>query len=242
MSVQAENGNNTKLQSGFRSTVDLLASFAMIGAAIVLVWRVLSPAPQGAVAPRPELVVPDTPVELLQRPAIGGQNAQVVLLTVSEFQCPFCAKFATETFPELRTRYVDPGRVLVAFRHLPLQMHQFAREAAEVAECAERRGTFWRLHDLLFTQQKELSSVTIRASAASLGVSEEVVNECKSNGVGSVVDADMKWAKDLNVNGTPAFFFGLRDAAGKMLVKEAFSGARPLEAFVEVLERLLKAR
>jgi hypothetical protein len=77
----------------------------------------------------------------------------------SEFQCPFCAKFAANIFPELTTKYVDTGRVLVSFRHFPLeQIHPQALQAAQAAECAHLQGRFAKMHDLLFEVSPRLQS------------------------------------------------------------------------------------
>jgi len=75
--------------------------------------------------------------------AVGAQpGAPVEVVLYSDFQCPFCGRFVQETFSDLRTAYVDVGKVQVAFRHVPLPIHDRAERAAEAAECAATQGKF----------------------------------------------------------------------------------------------------
>src|SRR5436309_3250825 len=89
----------------------------------------------------------ETPrVSSLERaPLLGNHGAKVAILEYSDFECPFCAEFEKETWPRLKEQYIDTGRVLVAFRHLPLAAHRHANRAAIDAACAARQGRFWEM-------------------------------------------------------------------------------------------------
>jgi protein-disulfide isomerase len=89
---------------------------------------------------------------------MGPASAPITVVEFSDFQCPFCARFA-QTLRELQARH--PGRVQVLYRHYPLQsIHPYATAAAVASECAGRQGRFGQLHDLMFAQQ---DSVGVRA-------------------------------------------------------------------------------
>src|SRR5699024_5603667 len=51
--------------------------------------------------------------------AIGDVDAPVVLIDYSDFQCPFCGKFARDTAPELIDEYVDEGILRIEWRDFP---------------------------------------------------------------------------------------------------------------------------
>lgn len=87
-------------------------------------------------------------------PTLGNKNAAVTLVEFSDFQCPFCGQFYTQTEAQLRKDYVDSGKVQFVYRQFPLtQIHPNAEGAAEASECANEQGKFWQYHDLLFQTQ-----------------------------------------------------------------------------------------
>src|SRR5690606_14908791 len=88
------------------------------------------------------------------RPAIGPSSAPVTIVEFSDFQCPFCSR-AQPTLLELQKRY--PSDVRIVFRHLPLDFHNQAFDAAVAAEAAHEQGRFDTYHRLLFENQKALS-------------------------------------------------------------------------------------
>jgi protein-disulfide isomerase len=68
---------------------------------------------------------------------LGSARAPVALIVYSDFECPFCGRFARETLVRLEEVYVRTGRLTIAFRHFPLQRrHPRAVQAAQAAECA----------------------------------------------------------------------------------------------------------
>jgi len=221
-----------------RTGIDLLASLSMIGVAVFLVWRALAPQ-QPANPTRHEITIPSKSVPIAGRLTRGSPEAKVGFIVVSEFECPFCAKFARETLPEIDAKYIETGKVLLMFRHFPLEMHRFAQEAAEVAECAGRQGRFWPLHETLFGAAAKLTTEVIQGAVETVGLDALALKACRKTDVGGIIGADAAWAKGLNVVGTPSFLFGVRRADGTLKIVEAFSGARPLPSFTEVLDRLL---
>ena len=82
------------------------------------------------------------PVTIAGAAGIGPLGAQAVMIEFSDFQCPFCGRFAGETLPVLKKSYVDAGKLRIVFRHLPLAMHANAAKAAQSANCAARDNRF----------------------------------------------------------------------------------------------------
>lgn len=164
----------------------------------------------------------------------------VVTLEFSDFQCPFCSRFTLTTFPELQSEYLNTGKVLLAFRHLPLdQIHPNAREAAEAAECAGRQGKFWELHDTLFLDPNRLSRDDIQGYAAAVGLRQPDFGRCLDGEASGRVAADVAEAMKLQVYGTPAFLLGVLESDGRLRVMERMSGAQQIGPFRAVLDRLL---
>lgn len=140
-----------------RSVLDVLTSITLIAAAVTLIYKNTA----GGSA-RAEMEVPSTPLSIQGAQLRGSKGARAVMIMYSDFQCPFCARFAKEVFPQIEQRYVATGSVALAFRHLPLPIHPQALQAAAVAECAGRQGKFWEMHDRLFAETS-LNADTLNA-------------------------------------------------------------------------------
>ena len=80
----------------------------------------------------------------------GDPDAELVVIEISDFQCPYCRRHVRETQPAIDEAYVETGKVMWVFKHMPLQNHLQATAAAAAAECAGEQGAFWEMHDLLF--------------------------------------------------------------------------------------------
>jgi protein-disulfide isomerase len=84
-----------------------------------------------------------TRLSLAGLPVKGSDSARFGILTLSDFACPFCARFARETLPLVSDKYLKTGEVVLAFRHHPLErIHRDAVKAAVAADCAGDQGRF----------------------------------------------------------------------------------------------------
>ncbi|NQW02964.1 MAG: thioredoxin domain-containing protein [Acidobacteria bacterium] len=187
----------------------------------------------------PPQVLPDEPVSILTAQLKGNLNAKVAVIEFSDFQCPFCASFAQATFPALESQYVATGKVLWAFKHLPLdQIHPSARRAAEAAECGGQEGKFWEMHDQLFLNPRRLEPADLSRYASTVGLNAEQFDRCIAGEASAAVMADVVEATRLRLSGTPAFFLGTVES-GRVTVTEMLSGAKSLQAFQSVIDGLL---
>jgi protein-disulfide isomerase len=70
-------------------------------------------------------------------PAMGEANAPVGIVEFSDYGCPFCARHATQTLPQIVKDYVKTGKVRYFFKDLPVETsHPHAFKEAEAARCA----------------------------------------------------------------------------------------------------------
>ncbi len=147
----------------------------------------------------------------------GNPSAKVVVEDYSDFQCPYCGLFATGPEITLREEYVKPGRILFIFRSYPVVDSFIANGyeshlAALAAYCAGDQDMFWEYHDLLFQNQNgenqgNFNSARLEAFAVQLHLDSLKFNQCLSDQTHlDVLNADIKRANALGVNGTPSFF------------------------------------
>jgi len=85
-------------------------------------------------------------------PTKGDSGAKVTIVEFSDFECPFCVRFYSQTFNQLDEQYIKTGKVKFVFKQFPLtQIHNYAQKAAEATLCAGLQGKFWEMHDKLFS-------------------------------------------------------------------------------------------
>ena len=98
-------------------------------------------------------LAPKTSIENGHLPANGNTTAKVTIVEFSDFECPFCRRYFTETYPQLKKEYIDTGKVVMYYRHYPLPFHPLAQPFAVASECANEQGKFWEYHDKIFQSQ-----------------------------------------------------------------------------------------
>ncbi|PYR49461.1 MAG: hypothetical protein DMF95_12325 [Acidobacteria bacterium] len=99
----------------------------------------------------------------------GNVTARVALVEFSDYECPFCGRYATQSFPEVEREYIDTGKIQYAFIDFPLEsIHPQAVKAAEAALCAGDQGIYWDMHDRLMRNQNARSPSALPTQAAAM--------------------------------------------------------------------------
>lgn len=162
-------------------------------------------------------------------PYIGPEDAPVVIVEFSDFQCPYCTRFRDQTLDTLLDEYGDQIRFV--YRDFPLtQMHQQALGAHIAAECAADQEMFWEMHDAIFDNQNQLDTESLRRYAEDLGLDMDTFNDClEDEAHHDEVLADLTEGQSYGVRGTPSFFIN-----GRPLV-----GAQPFENFQAIIDEEL---
>lgn len=188
----------------------------------------------GRPAPRQKRTFSDVvwKVELSgHEPTLGPKHALVTLVIFTEFQCPFCSRFAP-TVEAIAKKY--PEDVRIVFKHNPLPFHKRALPAAYAAIAAKKQGKFWELAQELFRGQRDLSDEALERYARKVGIKIRPWKKAmKSKRTAAVVKKDQARARLIRARGTPNTYVNGRQARG----------ALKLEAMSELIdEELAKAR
>jgi protein-disulfide isomerase len=168
----------------------------------------------------------------------GDPRARTVVIEFTDFQCQFCGQHARDTFPAIQKEFVDSGKIRWAVRHLPLEIHPAAYEAAKGALCAGEQQRYWPMHERLFAMQHALALPTVTKAADEVGVSRPEFDVCMT-APAPAVEADRAEAKRLGVSSTPTFLIGRVDAEGNVHVKTKVRGANSLVVFREVITKVV---
>ena len=161
-------------------------------------------------------------------PSLGPEDAPIVVVEFSDYQCPFCRRFHDETYQALLDAY--PGQIRFVYRNLPLtSIHPSAMPAAVASLCANDQNAYWDFHEKLFSSET-LDEATYIRYAADLGLNVDTFTECLSSGKhDEFIKQDMDFAINLGVQSTPTFFVnGL-----------AIVGAQPLANFQQIIDKEL---
>lgn len=169
---------------------------------------------------------------------LGSADAPLTIVEFTDLQCPYCARFASETFPALRARYIDTGKVRFTTRDLPMPMHAYAVTAAVAARCAGEQGRYWEYREMLFRGQARLAQAPYESIARHFGLDVERFAACRADGkMEARVQDDLAVARANGISSTPTFVIG-RMIDGEFR-GDAISGAQPIEVYAQRIEALL---
>jgi len=130
---------------------------------------------------------------------------------------------------------------LFVFKHFPLPFHKQAPAAAEAAWCAGRQGKFWEMHERQFGVFNRLQDFDSQAAAREIGVDMALYNACRAGGEAEQqVRADRAEGEKVKVSGTPVFFFGTIGADRRVQVSDTLVGAKSVEEFRLILDKLIR--
>ena len=143
---------------------------------------------------------------------LGNASAPVSWVEFSDFQCPFCGRLYSDAEAQVRTNYINTGKVKLYYRDYPLPFHPNADPAANAARCANEQGKFWQMHDQLFGNQNDWVNLGNASSkfedyAVSLGLNNATFSSCLgSKKYESAIQADEQTGAGYGVQGTPSNF------------------------------------
>lgn len=154
---------------------------------------------------------------------LGNPNAPVTIIEYASLTCGFCMRFHMETWPALKAKYVDTGKVQFIIREFPLD--PLAMGAAMLARCS---GNSWyEMTDMFYRNKEEWAHSstpveTLRQLVARAGMPGERFEEClKDNstfeGLKQVAD---RAKSELGVNSTPTFFINGRKEVGALTLDQ----------------------
>jgi protein-disulfide isomerase len=173
-------------------------------------------------------------------PFRGSAKARVAILEYSDFDCGFCAEFATKIFPQIETNYIKTGKIKFFFRDMPSPEHAFAMFKAKAARCAGEQGKFWEMHDYLFAHQQPMGTGDSEKLAQAVGIDNAKFAAClTSDKYAALVERSLASAEKLRIEGTPAFIIGtLNEDGGFLKAPQVVLGTQTYEFFEKKLDEL----
>lgn len=160
-------------------------------------------------------------------PYIGAEDAPVVIVEFSDFNCTFCNRFYDETLSLVIDTYGD--KIRFVYRDYPI-LAQSSVSAALAAQCAFEQDNFWNYHNILFDNRGNFAREQLIGYAETLGLDAEQFTTCLDNQqYQDEIVADFREAQALGIRGTPSFFIN-----GRFV-----SGAQPFAVFAAAIDEEL---
>ena len=157
----------------------------------------------------------------------GAANAPVTLIEYASMTCPHCASFHETTYPEMKKKYIDTGKIRFIFREFPLDT--LAMAGSMLARCAGKEK-FFPLIETLFAQQKEWVTQKpmqpLLAIARQAGFTQQSFEECLANQQvqNGIEEGRQRAVQRLNVQSTPTFFINGKLFRGTLTIAGAGQG------------------
>ena len=114
--------------------------------------------------------------------AIGNPDSAVTVIEYASFTCPHCASFHTNTFPDLKTNYIDADKINFIYRDVFFD--RFGLWASMMARCDDTK--FFGITDMLYKRQPTWSRAgdsaavvgELRKIGLLAGLSNEQLDAC----------------------------------------------------------------
>jgi protein-disulfide isomerase len=166
-------------------------------------------------------------IDTSQSPSKGPDNAPVVIVEYTDFQCPYCARLGA-TLDQMMELY--PGKIKVVYKNFPLSSHRYSWKAATTAMAANKKGKFWEVYKEIFANYNRINDGKLKEIRNRFGLdTPEFEALMNSPEIRSQVASDRNEGIQLGVQGTPTVFIN-----GKRL-----NNKRP-EGFKAAIDKELK--
>lgn len=189
-----------------------------------------APSPKTAPKAQPPQPAAQAKLKIEGGYVLGSPDAPLTMIEYSDAQCPFCQRFQTAAFAEIKKNYIDTGKLRFISRDMPLDFHPNAMRAAEAARCAGEENHYWEMRETLMNNASKLSEEDILGYAGDLHLNAAQFKACLASGkYKASIGKDAAEAATLNIAGTPSFVVGRTTAEGVDGV--VVVGALPYAAF-----------
>jgi protein-disulfide isomerase len=166
----------------------------------------------------------------LAEQVLGAADAPVTVVEYASLTCGHCATFHEKTYPELKKRYIDTGKVRFIFREFPLD--PLAAGGFMLARCAGD-GKYFPMVETLFGKQKDWAVQKplppMFEIAKQAGFTRQSFDQCLANQklLQDIEKVRERAATKFGVNSTPTFFINGKKFTGAMSIEEIEKQIQP---------------
>jgi len=184
----------------------------------------------------------NTTYEVKGYPYIGSEDAEVTAVAYEEFQCPFCERYNSRSFPQLLRNDIKTGEVRYYMKDFMIG-HPWALKAHNSAHCALEQDAeaYWTFKEGFYSNQDALNSIyeenetkfdlSVKKWAEQTDLDTEQFNQCYDNmKYREKIATSQEKGRERGVSGTPTIF----------IEDQKVVGAQPYPRFEEAVNSELE--
>ncbi len=162
-----------------------------------------------------EITIPDN------KPFLGNPEAKVIVVEFADYQCPYCGEWQKTIFQNLKSEYIETGKIKFVFWDFAFLGPESTR-AAEATLCAKDQDRYWDYHDKLFANQDgenlgAFSDGKLTKFAQELNLDTEKFSNCLAiNNYNQEVTESLQLGTSYGVTATPSVFINGTKVEGIM--------------------------
>jgi len=157
---------------------------------------------------------------------IGDENAPVTIIEYASMSCSHCADFHTNTLPDLKTEYIDTGKVRMVFRDYPFNYP--ALLGSMMMRCIpsdvryDYMNALYQLQPSWVNRDPKITKTELYKIMQSGGMTKEEFDTCYGNldNENLILEGVMAAQKDFNIKSTPSFVINGNLIEGNKNIKE----------------------
>lgn len=162
--------------------------------------------------------------ETASDPVAGNPKGKITLVEFYDVRCPYCRRM----LPTLATLLHDNPDLRLVYKDMPV-LGPGSLLGARALLAAQKQGGYLRLHDLLMAGPQDITDTTIQSAAAKAGLDwPRLQADMKAPEVQSRINANLAMARQLKLQGTPAYVIGTTLMPGAVELAELQSAVTAL--------------
>ncbi|NDJ77895.1 MAG: thioredoxin domain-containing protein [Chloroflexi bacterium] len=161
---------------------------------------------------------------------LGPDDAPVVIVEFSDFQCGFCGRWYFEVLPQILEAY--PNEVKFIYRDFPI-FGEPSLTAAMATECAEEQGAFWEMHDAIFEYLASPDSGGLNNDAM-VSLADDL--DLDTDSLATCLDS-RRYEDEILADYQTALTYGFEGTPGFVINGQVYPfGAQPFETFDRIIQ------
>ncbi|MEQ9040569.1 MAG: DsbA family protein [Silicimonas sp.] len=194
----------------------ILAALAVVLAAgtVFLVGPSRNADPIGAAFAQDAASAEDIDTSMIEDMSLGNPDAAVTVTEYASFTCPHCARFHAEGFKQLKSDFIDTGKINFVYREVFFD--RFGLWAAIVARCGDgAENRYFGIADMIYAQQGTWARQenpadiveSLRKIGKTAGLTDAQLDQCFTDGdkAQAMYARWLKQSKEDDISSTPSF-------------------------------------
>ena len=166
---------------------------------------------------------------------IGNENAPITIIEYASMSCSHCASFHNKTLGDIKTEYIDTGKVRFVFRDFPFNYP--ALLGSMIMQCIPKdirydymNALYMLQHNWIFRENTKTKQELYKIMQSG-GMTKNEFDSCLSNAdlENYILEGVMAAQKEFDIRSTPSFLVN-----GKLI-----EGNKNIKEFRQIIDKIL---